>query len=120
MKRVLVVDDEQSMCDFLAIMLGKEGYSVTTASSGEEGRDLFQGEPFDIVITDIRMPGIGGVGVLRAVKEQSAETPVVVITNDFQRYFRGKWGGGVFCGFCGVIAAAFIDINFLSCLMIAL
>jgi len=80
MKSVLVVDDEQSMYDFLAIMLGKEGYSVTTASSGEEGRDLFQGEPFDIVITDIRMPGIGGVGVLRAVKEQSAETPVIVIT----------------------------------------
>jgi len=80
MKRVLVVDDELSMCEFLAIMLSKEGYSVTTTRSGEEGTELFQRDPFDVVITDMRLPGIGGLGVLRAIKEQSPEVPVIVMT----------------------------------------
>jgi two-component system response regulator PilR (NtrC family) len=77
---LLVVDDEKSMCDFLEIMLKKEGYEVTCTTSGEKAFDLLDNNLFSMVLTDIRMPGVDGFQVLRKVKETSPDTAVIMIT----------------------------------------
>ena len=59
MSKILVVDDEQSMRDFLAIMLKKEGHDVVTAENGSDALKAVQAEIFDLVITDVKMPGAG-------------------------------------------------------------
>ena len=78
--RVLVVDDEKSMCDFLEIMLKKEGYQVRTTTDPREALELVEKEPFHLVLTDVRMPEIDGFQVLRRVKEVQPETLVIMIT----------------------------------------
>ncbi len=80
MEKILIVDDEESMRDFLSIMLKKEGYDVHVAENGVGAVKLIQSEIFDLVITDVRMPQLDGIGVLKAVKELSAETIVIMIT----------------------------------------
>ena len=80
MSKILVVDDEQSLRDFLAIMLKKEGHEVVTADSGDAALKAVQAEIFDLVISDVRMPGTDGISVLKTVKDVSPETVVVMIT----------------------------------------
>ena len=80
MEKILIVDDEQSMRDVLSIMLKRAGYAVTIASDGEEAIDHIGEEIFDLVITDMKMPKVGGLDVLKAVKASSSETVVLVIT----------------------------------------
>ncbi|NVM24783.1 MAG: sigma-54-dependent Fis family transcriptional regulator [Desulfobacterales bacterium] len=77
---ILIVDDELSMREFLEILLAKEGYRVSCAASGEEACSVLDREIFDLVITDIRMDTIDGIGVLRKVKEVNSETPVIIIS----------------------------------------
>jgi two-component system response regulator PilR (NtrC family) len=80
MSKILVVDDEQSMRDFLAIMLKKEGHEVVTAENGTDALKAVQAEIFDLVISDIKMSGMDGIDVLKATKEISPETVVIMIT----------------------------------------
>ena len=80
MEKILVVDDEQSLRDVLSIMLKRAGYAVTSAMDGEEAVELLNKEIFDLVITDLRMPKIDGMEVLKAVKSASPETVVLIIT----------------------------------------
>ena len=80
MEKILVVDDEPSLRDVLSIMLKRTGYEVTSVADGEEAVELLQKELFDLVITDLRMPKVGGMEVLKAVKSASPETVVLVIT----------------------------------------
>jgi DNA-binding NtrC family response regulator len=79
-KRILVVDDEESMCQYLSILLGKEGYQVTTASSGAEALALMEQEPFDVVLSDIQMPKVDGIQLLKGIKAVDSETPVIMLT----------------------------------------
>ncbi|MBX3326414.1 MAG: sigma-54-dependent Fis family transcriptional regulator [Nitrospira sp.] len=80
MEKILVVDDEQSLREVLSIMLKRAGYAVTGATDGEEAVELLQKEIFDLVITDLRMPKVDGMEVLKAVKSASPETVVLIIT----------------------------------------
>ena len=80
MEKILVVDDEQSLREVLSIMLKRAGYAVTSVSDGEEAIEQVQKEIFDLVITDLRMPKVDGMEVLRAVKSASPETVVLIIT----------------------------------------
>ena len=80
MARILVVDDEPSMLEFLEIMLKKEGYDITCATGGGEAIELCRGNPYDMVITDIKMPKVTGLDVLHQVKEISPETIIILIT----------------------------------------
>lgn len=80
MEKILVVDDEQSLREVLSIMLKRAGYAVTSVSDGEEAIEQLQKEIFDLVITDLRMPNVDGMEVLRAVKSASPETVVLIIT----------------------------------------
>jgi two-component system response regulator PilR (NtrC family) len=79
--RVLVVDDEQSMRELLGIMLRQVGYDVTQADGGEAAiQTLKSADAFDLVITDLRMRKVDGLAVLRAAKEHSPHTVVLVVT----------------------------------------
>src|ERR671931_2591127 len=78
--RVLVVDDEQSMRELLAIMLKQVGYAVTLAEGGEAAVQALKSDAFDLVITDLRMRKVDGLAVLRAAKEHSPRTVVLVVT----------------------------------------
>jgi two-component system response regulator PilR (NtrC family) len=78
--RVLVVDDERGMRDFLEIFFRREGMEVSTAASVDEALAQIGGDEFDLVMTDVQMPGRSGLELLRAVKESSPESVVIVIT----------------------------------------
>ncbi|MEK7316443.1 MAG: sigma-54 dependent transcriptional regulator [Candidatus Eisenbacteria bacterium] len=80
-EKILIVDDEDSMLQFLSILLTKEGYEVTVARSGREALAKAEEENYDIVVTDIKMPGeIDGLGVLAGIKKIDPSTPVVIRT----------------------------------------
>lgn len=80
MEKILIVDDEKSMRDVLAIMLKRAGYTVTEAGDGEDAIGQIQKDIFDLVITDLKMPKADGLEVLKAVKEHSPGTVVLMIT----------------------------------------
>ena len=79
-EKILVVDDEQSMTQFLGIVLRKEGYQVASASNGKDALEKVRGESFDAVITDIRMPGMDGIQLLEGIKKLDPTLPVVIMT----------------------------------------
>jgi len=79
-KTILVVDDEPSMRIALSESLKSCGYKVETSESGADALAKFQKGKFEVVITDMRMPGMGGMEVLRGIKKISSGTPVIVIT----------------------------------------
>lgn len=78
--RVLVVDDVLAVRRMLERVLTQEGYEVVGASDGTEAQRVLQGGEFDLVLTDISMPGLDGIGLLRAVRERDAELPVILLT----------------------------------------
>jgi DNA-binding NtrC family response regulator len=77
-KRILVVDDEKSMREVLSIMLRKEGYQVEEASSGDEALGLLEAKNVTLMLTDLKMPGMGGLELIARAKE--LEPGLVVIT----------------------------------------
>jgi len=80
MSKLLIIDDEEGIRKLLALSLESDGYEVSTAANGEEGIEIFKSESPAVVLTDIKMPGIDGIEVLKQVKELSPETEVIMIT----------------------------------------
>jgi sigma-B regulation protein RsbU (phosphoserine phosphatase) len=79
-KKILVVDDEEGIRRELSFILEDEGYAASTAGSGFEALAALKEERYDIVITDLMLPDLGGMEVLRRIKEDRPETMVVMIT----------------------------------------
>jgi DNA-binding NtrC family response regulator len=79
-EKILVVDDEQSMTQFLSIVLRKEGFQVTAVSNGRDALERVKAENFDVVITDIKMPGMDGIQLLNHIKKHDPSLPVVIMT----------------------------------------
>lgn len=77
---ILVVDDEAASRESLKDVLTDEGYDVSVAADGAEAAELLQGAEFDIVITDLRMPGLDGMGLLREVRRLCPQTLVILMT----------------------------------------
>ena len=80
MSRILVVDDESSMRQLLEIALTKEGYQITVAESGAKAVTLVGQSSFELVISDLKMPDMSGVEVLRHVKRTAPDLPVIMMT----------------------------------------
>jgi DNA-binding response OmpR family regulator len=78
--RVLAIDDQRYFRELVAAMLAQEGYEAETAASGEEALRILEHSAFDLVLTDLVMPGIDGSEVVRRVKERDPEQDVVVVT----------------------------------------
>jgi DNA-binding response OmpR family regulator len=77
---VLVIDDEEVICQVLSEYLAQEGFPVLTAGSGQEGVELYERHKPAIVVTDVCMPGMDGLAVLRAIRRQDVEAKVVIMT----------------------------------------
>jgi signal transduction histidine kinase len=78
--KILLVDDEDGIRKVLKITLESAGYTILTAPDGETGLDIFVREAPDLVITDIKMPGIDGIELLKRIKHLNPETEVIMIT----------------------------------------
>jgi len=78
--RVLIVDDEESMRDFLSIMLHREGYQVDTAVDGAQAVVHLRDHSYDLVISDIKMPRMTGLELLAHIKDRTPETVVLMVT----------------------------------------
>lgn len=78
--KILVVDDEEDILNILKFLLEKEGYGVDTAPNGEEALKKIEKDYYDVVLTDLRMPGIDGMTVLEKTKELRPSTEVVIMT----------------------------------------
>ena len=79
-ERILVVDDEEHMRDLLAKVLEREGYQVAVCGDGTEALAVLEREPVDLVVTDVRMPGLTGMEALRAIKELNPEIVVIIMS----------------------------------------
>ena len=80
MAKILVVDDDEGIREFLEIMLTREGYDVTTAPDATKALNRCKKEKFDLILTDLKMPKVDGIEFLKAVKEITQETMVILIT----------------------------------------
>lgn len=80
MPRILVIDDDHGVRDSMARMLRGAGYTVETAASGEEGVAAAKGNAFDIILSDMRMPGISGLDVLTRLREARVDSAFIVMT----------------------------------------
>ena len=82
MKRILIVDDEKSIAFFLGenLLNAGAGYQVTIAHSGEEALSKIALEPFDLMVTDLRLPGLSGLELARSVRQASPQTRIILIT----------------------------------------
>ena len=78
--RFLIADDEKDFRDLLRTILNKKGYKVNEATDGNEALDLIESESFDVIITDLKMPGADGFDVLQKSIEQNPDTQVIIIT----------------------------------------
>jgi DNA-binding NtrC family response regulator len=79
-KRILVVDDEPAIVSLLATILREKGWDVSEAGSGTEGIDRLERSQFDVILTDLVMPGESGIGLLRAAKEIHPDVEVILMT----------------------------------------
>lgn len=79
-EKVLIIDDEMLLRDFLAETLSRKGLEVATAENGHKALQLLKTQSFDLVITDMKMPDMTGIEVLKKVKELSPSTLVLIIT----------------------------------------
>ena len=80
MSKILLIDDETDILRVLSLSLKADGYQVFTASDGEEGLAIFEKEKPDIVLTDIKMPGMDGIDLLREIKQRSDDSEVIIVT----------------------------------------
>jgi nitrogen regulation protein NR(I) len=78
--KILIADDELNIRKVLSATLRREGYEVLTAKNGQEAVELLASGQVQVVVTDMKMPGLGGLEVLRHVRERHPRTPVIVIT----------------------------------------
>ena len=79
-KKILVIDDEPDILRTLMMTLSQEEYHVTTATGGEAALEIFRRQPFDLVITDMRMPGMDGTEVIRRIKALDPDMEVIMLT----------------------------------------
>ena len=79
-EKILIVDDESSLREMLAILLEREGYLVKEAANGQQALTLIEPNSFDLIISDIKMPSLSGIDLLRKVREQDIQIPMIMIT----------------------------------------
>ena len=96
MPNILICDDERSICEMLDITLRREGYKVETVTSGEVAKRKIESALYDVIVTDIKMPNIDGIEVLRHAHKLSPDTAVILITavDDYEAAVEAVKAGG--------------------------
>lgn len=80
-KKILIIEDEKPLAHALSLKLSHEGFDVVSTGSGEEALQYLLKEKFDLVLTDLIIPGIDGFKILETIQEKKIKVPVIVITN---------------------------------------
>lgn len=80
MENILIVDDEKNYPRIISEILREEGYASVTASSGMEALDILNNNAIDLVLTDVKMPGMSGIQLLEKIKEINPDIPVIIMT----------------------------------------
>ncbi len=78
--KMLVVDDEEYICEILHEFLSLQGYQVDTAANGEDALKKYEADRPEVVLLDIRMPGIGGIDILRRIKEIDSRVGIIMLS----------------------------------------
>ena len=78
--RVLIVDDEGDLVSAMAERLALRGFQIDVATNGDDALRLVREEPLDAAVVDVKMPGLGGLGLLAAIKRAKADLPVILFT----------------------------------------
>src|SRR3989442_4537832 len=96
MANILVCDDERSICELLDISLRRENHRVETVNSGEAAKRKIDGALYDVIVTDIKMPKIDGIEVLRYAHQISPDSAVILITavDDYEAAVEAVQTGG--------------------------
>jgi two-component system response regulator ResD len=79
-QRVLIVDDDRSVRQFMAAVIGQDGYSTVQAQNGMEAVELAENDRFDLLLTDLEMPGISGLELIRVVNERGLVRRSLIVT----------------------------------------
>jgi len=80
MAKLLVVDDEEPLCRLLEIAFGKSGHMVDTATTGQAAKEKIDSQPYDIIISDVRMPDVTGLELLEHARTAKIRTPFILMT----------------------------------------
>ncbi len=80
MARILLIDDDPGARNVLSVMLREAGYAVETAESGERGLELALSSLFDVIVSDMRLPGLSGLDVLRELRERRIDTALIMMS----------------------------------------
>ena len=80
MAKILVIDDEPSIRDLLDTLLSRKGYDVILTDSGQKGLEVFRRARPDVVVLDLKMPGMDGLTVLQQVRSLNPQQPVIILT----------------------------------------
>ena len=111
--RVLIVDDEQSMREWMRILFLRDGFEVLVATDGLEARDLIAREYVDVVLTDIRMPRLDGIELLKAAGELAPDAIVCMMTAHFTRD-SDEWRRAREIGAAALFEKPFRDVNLVT------
>jgi two-component system response regulator PilR (NtrC family) len=113
MPRILIVDDEQSMREWLRILFQRDGFEVLTADDGLAARDIVAREYLDVVLTDIRMPRLDGVALLTAVRDLAPDAIVLMMTAHWTRDSE-EWKQARELGAEALFEKPFRDVNLVA------
>src|SRR4030095_3915168 len=80
MSRILVIDDDLGVRESMERMLKTAGYMVLSAATGEEGFDFARGGVFDVILSDLRMPGMSGLDVLKKLRDARVDAAFIIMT----------------------------------------
>lgn len=115
--RILVIDDEPSVADALSIILGDCGFGVAVAASGREGIEQARRVRFGVTITDLRLPDMNGLEVIRAVREIDTDAAIILCTSHGTPELYAQ---ALALGACGVIAKPFTPSEIIQLVSAAL
>jgi len=84
-KNILIVDDDDGIREYLEILIKKEGFKVTTASTGKDGREMAKTTKPDLIVLDLMLPGYGGFEIIRELQmdDETSKIPIIVITGKY-------------------------------------
>ena len=111
--RILIVDDEQSMREWMRILFQRDGFEVLVADDGVAARDCVAREYVDVVLTDIRMPRMDGLQLLRAVRDLAPDSIVIMMTAHFTRDSE-EWRRARETGAAALLEKPFRDVNLVT------
>jgi len=79
-KEIILVDDDKHSLETLSKLLTEDGYNVTTSLNGKEALERIHDKKYDVIVTDLKMPGMGGIELLKNIRKFDPDIPVIIIT----------------------------------------